>query len=237
MALTWHTSPGREVGGLGRGRRKARLLPSPAGAGQGHGDTAAPRDMPWHRHLRSHRLSPALWARAVPPIPVSPLSCCDAFFPFPELFHSILLQSPTFFPYLFPDRTPGILSVLKFHGPLGYGKDVPIGWVHRSGLPKEWRVNYERARSQAAASSTDGITRDGAGEEAQGMQLSRRRRDPHLRSLPLCGCLSRGTSAAETRGFGCCTQRDCSPRYGVCGPRGQPLNPPLPLAPLSALLN
>lgn len=27
--------------------------------------------------------------------------------------------SCTFFPYLFPDRTPGILSVLKFHGPLG----------------------------------------------------------------------------------------------------------------------
>lgn len=62
-----HTSPGREVGGLGWGRRKARLLPSPARARRGHGDMAVPRDLPGCRHLCSPGRSPAWWARPVPP--------------------------------------------------------------------------------------------------------------------------------------------------------------------------
>jgi len=91
-------------------------------------------------------------------------------------------------------------------------------------------VNYEQVRGRAAASSEDRITRDAAGEEAQGMRLSRRCWDPDL-----CGCPSRGTIAAEPRWVFAAEGLFSS--YGICGPRGRPLNFPLPLASLSTLLN
>lgn len=57
-------------------------------------------------------------------------------------------------------------------------------------------MNYEQALSRAAASSEDRITQDAAGEEAQGMQLSRRCWDV---GTPISGCLSWGTIAAKLR--------------------------------------
>jgi len=121
MALARHTSPGWEDEGLGRGR----LLPSPARARRGHGCTQAPTGVqaspqpgpvphtPGETGASAvlFRLSLAGMRFAISP------AVSHQFAISPAVSHHYAM-SPTFFLYLFPDRTLGILSVLKFHGPL-----------------------------------------------------------------------------------------------------------------------
>lgn len=240
MALARHTSPGREVGGLERGRLKAGLLPSPARARRGHGDTAAPRDVPGCRDLRSPGRSPAPRLRPVPRVPVSPLSCCDAFCHFPSCFIPFC-PKPHFFPIAFPRQDSGYPEHAEVSRPIRIRERHP----HRLGsllrAAEKRRVNYEQARSRATASSEDGIAQDMASEEVQGMLLSqiwggRCWGPPSLVAaapwLPVLGDRRRGAEVGV-----CCSRRECSPRTGCVAHGGSPYNPPLPLALLSTLLN
>lgn len=141
MALARHTSPGREVGG--RGRRKARPLPSLARARGGHGTSRGAAVSAAHgpQH-RGETGAPCCYFATLL------LGCI---LPFIELFHTIL---PHVFSISFPRQDSGCPEHAEVSWPIRRRERRP----HRPGSPlraaEQPRVNYEQARSRAGAGRT-----------------------------------------------------------------------------------